>query len=244
MKNPVLLNNIDHGGIRVAHRFGAAFGDAVTMAPVFPAEIADIQRVYPILFRKTQRGTLQPVALLGLDEGENLFLEDSEWTADPVPAIHQRGPFAIGLQSQERDGQSVEEPVIFVDLADERISETEGFPLFLKHGGNAPYLEQVSRNLRTVYLGEHQLPRMIEAFQHEHLFENARLDLQLDAHTTYKISDMSIVSEQKLSSLSGEALDRLNRTGVLGLAFMIAASLSNIQRLIALKNARRGAAGQ
>ena len=52
MTNHVMLNNIQHKNLRVITRQGAEFGDNVGTVLTFPTEFADIQREYPIFFRK------------------------------------------------------------------------------------------------------------------------------------------------------------------------------------------------
>ena len=73
-----LLNNITHKDLRVVTRFGREFGDETGMVPAFPTEFAELQREYPIFFRRQtgESGQWQAVALLGFDQKENLFLQD------------------------------------------------------------------------------------------------------------------------------------------------------------------------
>jgi len=115
MTNTVLLNNIDHRDLKIVPQYGEAFGDAVNQTVVFPTEFAEVQKEYPILFRKDEDGKYQSVALLGFDKAENLFLDGSEWHAHHVPVFHQRGPFMIGFQKQEIDGEMRREPVVYVE---------------------------------------------------------------------------------------------------------------------------------
>jgi hypothetical protein len=147
MTNRVLLNNVDHGDLRVVTGYGAAFGDNINQVLVFPTEFEAVQREYPIFFRKDADGAFQAVALLGLDRDENLFLDQRGWNARYVPAVQQRGPFSIALR--ERDG----EPMIHVDLDHPRVRAGEGEPVFLPAGGNSPYLQQVARLLGLIYDG-------------------------------------------------------------------------------------------
>src|SRR4029078_4512110 len=97
MTNRVLLNNVDHKDLRVALRHGADFGDAVNQLLIFPTEFEEVQREFPILFRREENGAYQCVALLGLDRDENLFLGEDGWLSRYVPALQQRGPFSIAL---------------------------------------------------------------------------------------------------------------------------------------------------
>jgi hypothetical protein len=64
-----MLNNVTHRDLRVITRYGAQFGDEVGTVLTFPTEYADIQREYPIFFRKDPTsGEYHSVALLGFDE--------------------------------------------------------------------------------------------------------------------------------------------------------------------------------
>ena len=239
MANNVLLNNIDHSDLKIAQRHGAEFGDSVNQALVFPTEFGDVQREYPILFRKDEDGNFQSVALLGFDKGENLLLDGAVWRARHVPVLHQRGPFMIGFQTRETGGETRREPVIYVDLDDPRVSRTEGQPLFLPHGGNAPYLEHVSHVLRAISLGMDVERKMFRAFEAAALIEPASLDVRLDEHTVYQVPGIYSISEEKLAGLEGEMLARLHTSGFLRLAYLALASLSNVNRLIELKNEKR-----
>jgi hypothetical protein len=78
MTNRVLLNNVDHGDLRVVTGHGPAFGDNINQVLIFPTEFEAVQREYPIFFRKDADGAFQSVALLGLDRDENLFLDDGK----------------------------------------------------------------------------------------------------------------------------------------------------------------------
>src|SRR5687768_5871246 len=129
MTNHVMLNNVAHKDLRVINRHGAEFGDDVGTVQTFPTEYADMQREYPIFFRKDPNsGEYQSVALLGISKKENLFLDGTRWNASYVPGIIARGPFLIGFQGQVIDGEPRREPVIHIDLDSPLVSQTEGDP--------------------------------------------------------------------------------------------------------------------
>jgi len=56
MTNKVLLNNVDHADLRVIVRPAAEYGDSVNQVLVFPTEFDDVQREYPIFFRRDPNG--------------------------------------------------------------------------------------------------------------------------------------------------------------------------------------------
>ncbi|WP_114953795.1 SapC family protein [Sphingosinicella terrae] len=231
MSRPELLNNVDHADLRVIIRHAAEFGDAVNQVLVFPTEYEELQREYPIFFRRDEQGEFRSMVLLGLDRDENLFLGPSGWDARYVPAAQQRGPFTIGIQKGE--------PMVHVDRDHPRISRDEGEPLFLPHGGNAPYLDHVAALLRLIHQGHEVSGPMFAAFAELSLIRPVAVEIQLDAGEQYVVPDLHTIDEERLARLGGAELDRLHRGGFLRAAFMAASSVANVDRLIALKNRRR-----
>ncbi|WP_037533509.1 MULTISPECIES: SapC family protein [unclassified Sphingomonas] len=233
--NRVLLNTIDHADLRVAIRAGAAFGDDVNQAPIFPSEFEEAQRAFPIIFRE-EDGAIQPYALLGLDRDENLFLAGDRWTSDYVPVFQRRGPFSIAVgttQAGDDDG-----PMVHLDLADPRVGAADGLPLFKEHGGTAPLLDHMTEVLRTIYQGMETVAAICAAWRDAGLLRPITLQIALDDGRTYEVPDIFTVDRQALADLSGEPLERLHRHGLLAGAILAAASLGNVQRLIALKAQR------
>jgi hypothetical protein len=229
---PVQINNIDHADLRVSARAGAAFGDAANQALVFPAEFEAVQREFPIVFRRRDEG-LQAYALLGLDRDENLFLSGAYWTSRYVPASHQRGPFSIGMVRSAADDDG--EPMLHADFDDPRVGDESGLPLFLEHGGNTPYLDHVTGILRLLYEGMQTAPAVYAALDDAGLLTTVTLTVDVSEESRYTIPDVLVVDTERLAALTGDTLERLHRAGVLPLAILAAASLGNIQQLIARK---------
>lgn len=234
MTNRVLLNNVDHADLRVITRRGPEFGDAVNQTLVFPTEFDALQREYPILFRKDANGEYQAVALLGLDRDENLYLEDDRWNARYIPASQERGPFSIALTDDGRGGQ----PMIHIDLDHPRVSRTEGEPLFLPAGGNAPYLQHVARLLGALYDGLEVNRPFFAAFDELGLIEPVALEVKLNDREAYDLPDVYMISHERLSGLGGPDLERLNQSGLLRAAYAVLSSLGNMAWLVEAKNRR------
>ena len=236
MTNLMLLNNIDHMDLRVITRHGPQYGDAVNQALVFPTEFDELQREYPIFFRRDANGELQSVVLLGLDRDENLFLGGDAWQARYVPAIHRRGPFSIGVQ------QGASEPMIQVDVSHPRVSRTEGEPLFLPAGGNAPYLQQITRTLGVLYEGLDASKAMFAALEQLELIEPVAVGICLDETVQYDVPGLLTIDQERLARLAGADLEQAHQSGLLRLAHSVMSSLGNIGRLIEMKNRKRAAA--
>lgn len=235
MTNKVLLNNVDHYDLKLAMRHGAAASESVNQTVIFPTEFEEAQRDYPILFARSDEGALQAVALLGLERDENLFVGETGWTGW-VPALFQRGPFSIGIK-QLQDGGS--EPMIHIDLDDPRVGRVEGEPLFLPQGGNAPALENAAVALRTIYQGTEIADAMYPAWDALGLIQPLGISVQLSETERVELPGYHGIAAERMGSLTDAELGALHRAGFLAPLFLVMASLANINRLIALKNAKR-----
>jgi hypothetical protein len=236
MTKHVMLNNVAHKDLRVITRHSPEFGDNVGTVLTFPTEFADVQREYPIFFRKDpQTDEYQSIALLGFAKDENLYLENGRWNATYIPGIIARGPFLIGFQEQLVEGDVRQEPVIHIDLDNPRISKVEGESIFMPHGGNSPYLDHIAAILRGLRLGLEVSKAMFAAFSRLDLIEPVKLEIKLTSEDAYSLIGLHTINQQKLASLDGRALEDLNKAGFLQGAFLVAASMNNVKRLMHIK---------
>ncbi len=243
MPNYVLLNNIDHKDLKVSARFSAKYGDNVGSTLTFPTEFADVQREYPILFRKApDTRTFEAVVILGFQKDENLFLDDDQsgngWLANYIPAAIARGPFLIGFQKKINNGVEEKVPVVHVDLDNPRLGDVDGVSVFLEHGGNSPYLEYISKILQRIQEGLAASEAMFSAFNKYDLIEPVTVDIETNNGNKFQLAGYHTISAEKLAALPGDALESLNRSGFLQGAFLAVSSLHNLNRLIDIKNRR------
>jgi hypothetical protein len=234
MPNHVLLNNIQHKDLKIITRKGPGFGDDVMYTATFPAEMRNLQAHYPIVFRKTDDGlTFEPVALLGFEAGENLFLKADGWDATEIPLMIARQPFLIG-----RNG---EEMLVHVDLDNPRVSHSEGEPVFLPHGGVTEYLEQVNSMLFAIHQGLQANAGFVEALLKHELLESFVFDIELEDGSQNRLGGFYTIHEERLAALPAEAIGALHAAGWLQPAYMVLASLSQFRALIDRKNRKHAA---
>jgi hypothetical protein len=243
MANFQLLNNIDHKDLKIITERSAALGDNVWYAVTFPAEFRNLQRHYPVFFIKNPNdGQFEAVAMFGVEDGENLFLDEYGWNASYIPLNIMRQPFLIGFQEKEQGGDTVREPVITVDLDSPRVSLEQGEPVFLEHGGNSEYLEQVNSILKVLYQGIAGSKPFFDTLTELDLIESFVLDAQLDDGSEHRLAGFYTINEDVLRELDGEKLEMLNRKGHLEAIYMAIASMSNLPNLLEIKNEQRKAA--
>jgi hypothetical protein len=181
MAKHVLLDNVSHKNLRVRTGYRPGCGYDANVARVFPSEFCELQREYPLFFIKDQAsGHFESIALLGFSGDENLYLGASGWDASYVPVTVQRQPFLIGFQTQQVDGVPAQVPVIHIDLDHPSVGETEGEPIFLRHGGLSPYLERIESILATIHQGHEAGRALSQVLVGLELIESVKLEIRFD----------------------------------------------------------------
>ena len=225
-----LLNNVAHKNLRIVTTRGAAYGDAVMSALTFPAEFRDLQACYPIVFAQDGNGSYNALALLGFEQGENLFLGPNGWDAPTIPLTIEREPFLIGRGGDELS--------VHIDLSSPRVRDggIEGETLFLTYGGTSEYLERITSVLRTIHDGMQASTAFVGALVELELLEPFVLDVELDDGSQHRLAGFYTINEDRLATLSGDQLARLHRDGHLQAIYMAVASLAQFRDLIQRKN--------
>ena len=123
-------------GTRIITRHGEEYGDKVHVAEVVPTEFFHLSAFYPVLFAGSPdaRG-YNLVAVLGMEPGENLFLEGNNWDAGYIPLSIRRQPFLLQSQTiKEEDGTTATVPILAIDMDSPRVSKTDGEAMFTEEG--------------------------------------------------------------------------------------------------------------
>jgi hypothetical protein len=237
MANFQLLNNIDHKDLKIITQRSAEFGDNVWYAVTFPAEFRNLQRHYPVFFIKNpDDGEFQAVAMFGVEDGENLFLDENGWNASYTPLNIMRQPFLIGFQEKDEGGSKQREPVVSVDMDNPRVNSEYGEPVFLEHGGNSEYLEQINSLLNMLLTGMRGSKPFFDALAELDLLESFVLDAQLYDGSEHRLAGFYTINEEALRKLDGEQLKMLNERGYLEAIYMVIASMINLPTLLEKKN--------
>ncbi len=230
MTRPALLDNVTHRHLRVHTERSAALGDARQYCLALPAEFRQLQAHFPIVFQLVDGDAgFQPVALFGLQEGQNLFLTDAGWDAPALPMALQRDPFMIGRAS---DGSLK----LHIDLDSPRLVRPEegevGMALFLPHGGFSEYLDNAVQLMEQLHAQAQLLPAFIEALTRHQLLEPFVMDIETADGEQGRLSGLFTIHEERLAALPGAALEALAHEGHLLPAYMQIASLAQLPVLL------------
>ena len=239
MTRHVLLDNVTHKDLRVIRDYAKVPAYDVSAARAFPSEFMQLQTEYPLFFiRNKEEGNFEPIALLGFEDKENLYLDEKGWHAGYVPLSIEREPFLIGFQQQVVDGVPGEAPVVHIDLDHPSVSETEGERVFLPQGGESPLLERASSVLMAIHQGHEAAKSLSEMLVGMELIESMMLEVELQDGSKQSLKGLYTINEDKLQNLNANALESLHRKGHLRDVYMMLASLPNVSKLIEKKNQR------
>lgn len=235
MTDHQILNTSDHADLRIRTDAGADLGDAVMAALVVPAEFRRLACEYPIVFRHdAASGGWSALALLGFEQGENLYLDGNQWDAQEKPLSLAVQPFLIG-RAPGGDGPSQ----VHIDMTHPRIASGEdGVRLFDQDGTPSPFLEAAIERLGQLDEGYQASGDFFAAAARYDLFEPFSMDVTLDSGTSHRLVGYALVNEERLAALEPGALTELHAAGHLAPLFMAVASLGNLGKLVRRKNRR------
>ena len=233
MSNHQSLNTKEHAELRIQTDHGVEWGDAVMACLIVPHEFRQVQGDYPILFRRNDDGNgFNALAMLGFENGENLYLDGNKWGASYIPLSMTIKPFLVG-RPREEGGK----PQVHIDMDHPRVSTGgEGTRLFDEDGGPTPFLERISDQLGALHAWFQETPAFFQALERYDLLEPFSLDVPLSNGTRQSLVGYHIINEDKFFALDVTALDELRQTGMLTPIFMALASLSQLSGLISRKD--------
>lgn len=224
------VNKERHAGKKIKQIEGFDFASQFHIASLMVHEFVRASAIYPVVFLEDKgKDQFRPVALMGLEAGENLFVgPDGKWEGSYIPAIIRRYPFA--LASTGEDGQFT----VCIDEESDLVSDDEGVPLFDENGEPAESLENVKR-----YLGElQQMDALTTAccqFLAEHnMFTPLNMRVR-QAEQIRNISGCYVVNEERLNNLSDELFLEMRQRRYLPAIYAHLGSLGQIERLMMLK---------
>jgi hypothetical protein len=223
MPNIALLNNQSHRALRVQAGAAARYGDNQRFVPVIAGEFPHLAVHYPILLTKDQNtGAFFIGAMLGFDEGENLFL-DARGMESYRPLNLQRGPFFTAGNE------------IAIDLDSPRIDEG-GKPLFTEAGEPTQYLQSIMALFRDLKPGLEITKTFVQTLVSLKLIEPIDIDLAFDDGSRRNLTGLYTINQASLRALAEDSVLDLVRRDYLQLIYLMIASLKQVPVLARRKN--------
>ena len=223
----VMLDRQAHARLRFRAPEEFAFAASAAMVPLLGAEFAPAAREYPIVFMSEDQGkTFFPVALTGMPQGRNLFVDEKgTWSARYVPAYVRRYPFVFAETAPDQFA-------VCIDPSSNCLDETRGTPLFESNGEPSAAMQDTVKRL-----GDYQRAMLLTRAFMEKL---AAANVLMDANAKADLPDgrsmvwrgFSTVDETRFRELPEATLKEWFGSGELGLIYAHLISLGNLGELL------------
>lgn len=233
-RTPVVLHSEAHAGWRLKDG-DATFAANTPYVPIVLGEIGEASRSYPVVFAGDK---LLPVVILGLSDGENLFVEERTWAGEHyVPAYVRRYPFGfVSISGSDRFA-------LALDTASERLVREgeEGVPLF-ENRSPSPVTREALQFCEA-YQAEFESTEAFTAALQEHdLLIEKRANATLSDGRNYALDGFKVVDQDRFRDLDQATVVDWHRKGWLSLVNLHLASLGRLTALME-RQVRRVARG-
>ena len=234
------LSSETHANYRVRQLESAPFLVGQHAIPVTTDEFPLVQRFMPIVFSVGDDPI--PLALMGLNEGINVFVGDDGKLVDPnfyVPAYIRRYPFMLAKLRPDADELSL----CFDPTSDAVGAFDEGELLF---DGNGP--SEVTKQILGYNETFEQAGQRTQSFMRElkemDLLMDGEVSIQPEgAEQPFIYRGFQMINEEKLADLRGDQLRKISQSGMLPLLYAHLFSLS-LMRDVFARQVQQGKAPQ
>jgi len=197
---------------------------------VAAAEFGDACREFPVVFVRAgedEQGRTQvaPIAVLGLSQGENLYLDGPRWRAVYLPALLRCYPFGIARVDAERFAVSL-------DSGWSGLSEAEGQPLFEADGTPTELLKSVHQQLGLIEQEVRNTRAFCQTLMELDILREMRFDATLPDGSALAVDGFLTVDETRLNALTDAQVLALVRSGALSLIHAHWMSLGVMRQLV------------
>jgi hypothetical protein len=193
--NPVPLDAQRHGNLGLAPDFGLGFTRQVNAVPINLIEMPQICHFYPIAFSPDENAT--PVAILGLRDTENLFINKSgEWAENSyIPAYIRRYPFIF---SEIPDSDQL---TLCADFTEKTVQENGEQPFFESNGQPTALSKNALEFCKSYHAAARQTVEFSRALQESDLLVTRQAEISVPSGQKINFSGFRIIDEQKLAEL-------------------------------------------
>lgn len=232
-KNTIeLLDSVRHRDIRIDTLLVDTPHNHTNAANVSVTELVTLVHEYPIFIAKNPNtGQFLFNALLGVNSGENLFIQNNEWKAKYLPLDILRRPLQAMLEGEDDFSGGR----IAIDTANPVVEMEKGERLFNTEGEPTPFLERIQQTFSQL-MGSAKLTTDILNIMYQYdLLESITLKLELDGGEVVTMNGLYTINKKSLAELTGDALALCHKKGVLEVCYLVLSSAVHIDKLIKWK---------
>jgi hypothetical protein len=223
------LNVTQHGKMNIRRIEKAPIMANTHAIPVTVDEFALVQRNFPIVFSAGDNPV--PLALMGLNDGVNAFLDDDGNLREQnvyIPAYMRRYPFLLARLRPDSDELS-----LCFDPTSGAVGDFEdGEALFEEGGEPSEATKTILQFCEQFETAGQRTAAFMEELKKSGLLMDGEVAIQPEgAPQPFVYRGFQMVDEEKLRELRGDELRKMNQNGMLALMYAHLFSLPQIREV-------------
>lgn len=225
-----VLNKIEHKNKSIRDVKDFLYSKELINAPIALSEFFEACKNYPIFFAKDKDNKWFASVLLGYKQGENLFIDEKGvWKElHYIPAFVRTYPFILVNQENQKD-------LVIAIEKDFLTDEENPKKLFDTEGNNSEFLNSALNFLNQYYADSISTTQFIKQLEDWELLEEKIATVVNNKSEKFNLNGFFVINEEKLKHLSKKKKDDICAKNAYSLITAHLISLSNIQKLGAIK---------
>jgi len=228
-KDLVPLSSVDHADYHARTLDTAEFLVGQHAIPLTSDEFVSAGRYFPIVFSSGENPV--PLALMGLNEGVNVFVDDQGKLINPVyvPAYVRRYPFMLARLNPDSEDLS-----LCFDPTSPAIGKFEEGDALFADGQPTEPVNSVLEFCRTFEEAGQRTSMFVEELKKADLLMDGEVAIQPEGNDKpFIYRGFQMVDENKLRELRGDVLRKMMQNGILALIFAHLFSLQLMREIFA-----------
>ncbi|MDZ4306252.1 SapC family protein [Allopontixanthobacter sp.] len=214
-KDLMPLNSRDHASWKGKPADTAPWLVGQHAIPLTVDEFVQAQRDFPIVFSSGENPL--PLALMGLNEGVNTFVNDAGKIDDPIyiPAYIRRYPYMLAKLTPDTEDLSL----CFDPTADSIGEFEEGNALFDEDGKPSPWTTEILQFCERFEQAGARTKSFIEELKKHELLMDGEISISQNENPDkpFIYRGFQMINQEKLQDLRGDLLRTWNQNGMMAL---------------------------
>ena len=221
------LSSSVHSGFRSRPADSAPFLTRNHAVPITIDEFVAVQRFFPIVFSIGENPV--PLALMGLNEGVNVFVDDEGKVIGEVylPAYVRRYPYMLARLSPD-----AQELSLCFDPTSGLVGDFADGEALFDDGKPSETTNSILKFCEEFELSAQRTVAFMQDLKAGELLMDGEVSIQPPgAEQPFVYRGFQMVNEEKLRELRGDTVRKINQSGLLGFIFAHLFSLNQVREL-------------